>query len=83
MMYDCEKSDRPVVPAKPSNKAAVAAAEMVEERGLAKGTMSEQNTCRTQSRGSVHNAFARVRVYVIARQNPRQEPSAVTPLAGI
>ena len=38
-MHERGKSDSPVVPAKPSNKAASAAAEMVEERGLA-----EENT---------------------------------------
>ena len=38
-MHERGKSDSPVVPAKPLNKAASAAAEMVEERGLA-----EENT---------------------------------------
>lgn len=38
-MHERGKSDSPVVPVKPSNKAASAAAEMVEERGLA-----EENT---------------------------------------
>ena len=36
-MNDRGKSDSPVVPVKPPNKAAYAAAEVVEERGLAKG----------------------------------------------
>ena len=36
-MNERGKSDSPVVPAKPPNKAASAAAEVVEERGLAKG----------------------------------------------
>ena len=36
-MHERGKSDSPVVPAKPPNKAASAAAEVVEERGLAKG----------------------------------------------
>ena len=36
-MHDRGKSDRPVVPAKPPNKAAAAAAEAVEGRGPAKG----------------------------------------------
>ena len=41
-MNEREKSDSPVVPAKPPNKSGAAAteAEVVEERGLAKG-----NTC--------------------------------------
>ena len=36
-MNEGGKSDSPVVPAKPPNKAASAAAEVVEERGLAEG----------------------------------------------
>jgi hypothetical protein len=38
-MHERGKSDSPVVPAKPPNKAASAAAEVVKERGLAKGNM--------------------------------------------
>jgi len=41
-MHDREKSDRPVVPVKPSNKPAVAGAEMVEERGLPKGNAASE-----------------------------------------
>ena len=37
-MHDRGKSDSPIVPAKPSNKAVRAAAEAVEGRGLAKGS---------------------------------------------
>ncbi len=36
-MHDREKSDRPVVPAKPSNKPGVPGAEVVEGRGLPEG----------------------------------------------
>jgi len=36
-MNECGKSDSPVVPAKPPNKTVRAVAEVVEERGLAKG----------------------------------------------
>ena len=36
-MHERGKSDSPVVPAKPPNKAASAVAEVVEERGLAEG----------------------------------------------
>jgi RNA-directed DNA polymerase len=39
-MHERGKSDSPVVPAKPPNNAASAAAEVVEERGLAKGNMT-------------------------------------------
>ena len=50
MMHDSRKSDRPIVPTKPSNKAEPSAAEGVEGRGLAKGNTDEQNAPRTQSR---------------------------------
>ena len=43
-MYEYGKSDSPVVPAKPLNKTAQAAAEVVEERGLAK----ENTTSKTR-----------------------------------
>ncbi len=55
------KSDRPVVPTNPPNKASSTAAEVVEGRGLAKGNAGEQNTSRTQSRTHVPNALTRVR----------------------
>ncbi len=44
------KSDRPVVPAKLSNNAALAAAEVVEGRGVTKGNTGQQNASRTQGR---------------------------------
>ena len=49
-MHERGKSDRPVVPAKPPNKAGRPVAEAVEGRGLAKGNTDEHNTSRTQSR---------------------------------
>ncbi len=57
------KSDRPVVPRKPSNKAAgaLAAAERVEGRGLAKGKSRQHSRSRTQSRGILHWALERIR----------------------
>ena len=61
MMHGREKSDSPVVPEKPTNKAARAAAEPVEERGGAKGNVEQQSTYRTQSRGRVSQALVRVR----------------------
>ena len=54
-------SDRPVVPAKPPNKAGPSAPEAVEGRGLAKGNASQQNTHRTQCRAGVPSALERVR----------------------
>jgi RNA-directed DNA polymerase len=41
-MHERGKSDSPVVPAKPPNNAALAAAEAVEERGLAKGNAASE-----------------------------------------
>lgn len=62
MMYGRGKSDRPVVPGKPSNNAGPSAAEGVEGRGLAKGNGVQQNTLRTQSRmEGVPSALDRVR----------------------
>lgn len=65
------KSDRPIVPKKPSNKVTqggpgsgshyVETAERVEGRGLAKGNLSQQPRDRTQSRGPLSNALERIR----------------------
>jgi len=41
-MNDRGKSDRPVVPEKPPNNAAEAAAEAVEERGLPEGNTGRE-----------------------------------------
>lgn len=60
MMYEHGKSDNPIVPEKLPNKAEMAA-EAVEERGLAKGNRSEQNTLRTQGRAGVQSALGRIR----------------------
>ena len=81
VMYDVGKSDRPVLSTKSPNKAGQPAAEAMEKRGLAKGNTGEQNALRTQCRQGAHSALERVRQP--RRQNPRQEPSAVAPLAGI
>jgi group II intron reverse transcriptase/maturase len=61
MMNGRGKSDSSVVPGKPPNKAARAAAEAVEGRGLAKGNPPERNAPRTQSRKGVPSALERVR----------------------
>jgi len=57
------KSDRPIVPKKPANKAGGAplAAERVEERGLAKGNLQQQNKVRTQSRDALQSKLERIR----------------------
>lgn len=61
VMYDQGKSDRPIVPAKLPNNAGQPAAEVVEGRGLAKGSTDEQNASRTQCRTSAPSALDRVR----------------------
>lgn len=61
MMNGRGKSDRPIVPTKPPNKAARWAAEAVEGRGLAKGNSFQCNAHRTQGRVSASSALERVR----------------------
>ncbi len=65
MMYDDGKSDSSIVPVKSANNdergVFVSSAEQVEERGLAKGNVDQQNVCRTQSRESMSSALDRVR----------------------
>ncbi|KYF91370.1 hypothetical protein BE17_01145 [Sorangium cellulosum] len=76
MMHDSRKSDRPVVPTKPSNNAEPSAAEGVEGRGMAKGNTDEQNAPRTQSRiEGVPSALDRVRQR--ARQNRKTKFTAL------
>jgi group II intron reverse transcriptase/maturase len=67
MMNEPGKSDRSIVPEKSPNKAGSAAAEGTEGRDLAKGSLRQQNTLRTQSRGSVPSALERVRA--VARKD--------------
>lgn len=61
MTHDTRKSDRSILPAKPSNNADKTAAETVEGRDLAKGNTDQQNALRTQCRQSVPSALDRVR----------------------
>ena len=61
MMHEREKSDRSIVPKKPTNKAGKPVAEPVEGREWAKGNADRQSTRRTQGRGSVSQALDRVR----------------------
>ena len=60
-MYGDGKSHSPIVPTKLPNKAARAAAEAVEERGLAKGKTLERNRFRTQGRQILSNTLERIR----------------------
>src|SRR6202140_3646550 len=55
------KSDRPTVPGKSPNNPGHRAAEGMEGRGLAKGTLPQQNAFRTPSRGDAPSALERVR----------------------
>jgi RNA-directed DNA polymerase len=56
MMDRRRKSDTPIVPEKPPNKAGLSAAEVVEERGVTKGNPLEQNALRTQSRAGASSS---------------------------
>lgn len=60
-MHEPEKSDLPIVPGKPANKAGWPAAEPVEGRGKAEGKAGLQSTVRTQSRAAVSQAQDRLR----------------------
>jgi group II intron reverse transcriptase/maturase len=60
-MNEHGKSDRPVVPVKPPNKAGQPAAEGVEGRGLAKGNLQQQNALRAPDREGAPSALERVR----------------------
>jgi RNA-directed DNA polymerase len=60
-MSAMEKSDSPEVAMKQANKAASAAAELVERRGGAKENAGLQNTVRTLSREAVSRAQTRIR----------------------
>ena len=75
MMNGRGKSDSPVVPGKPPNKAEGPAAEAVEGRGLAKGNSPERNALRTQSRASAPSALERVRQ--AARRDRKQRFTAL------
>ena len=58
------KSDRPIVPVKPSNKGVVSAtppAERVEGRGRPKGNSEGQTRSRAQIRSGLQQALDRVR----------------------
>jgi RNA-directed DNA polymerase len=60
-MRATEKSDLPEVARKRANRAATAAAELVERRGGTKENAELQSTVRTQSREAVSRAQARIR----------------------
>jgi RNA-directed DNA polymerase len=74
-MHEPEKSDSPIVPRKPANKAISFAAELVEGRGGAAGNASLQSTVRTQSRAAVSQAQARIREAV--NRNKKEKLTAL------
>ncbi len=75
MMDGRGKSDSPVVPGKPPNKAEEPAAEVVEGRGLAKGKPPESNAPRTQGRTGALSALERVRQ--VAQKDRKQRFTAL------
>jgi group II intron reverse transcriptase/maturase len=60
-MHERGKSDSPVVPAKPPNKAAQAVAEAVEERGLAEGNTAGKTRPGRRAEQGAPSALDRVR----------------------
>ena len=60
-MYERGKSDSPVVPTKPPNKAGRPAAEVVEERGLAEGNTDDPTRPGRSAGPGVPSGLDRVR----------------------
>ena len=86
VVHGCRESDSFRVPRKPSNKSRpMRPAEQVEGRELAKGNVAEHTRSRTQRRGLLSQALSRVRAgtYGCLHVDPRQEPGAGVPHAGI
>jgi RNA-directed DNA polymerase len=75
LMHEPEKSDPVVVAMKPTNKAARAAAELVERRTETKGNADQHRTRRAQDRESVSQALERVRQ--AARQRKKERFTAL------
>jgi hypothetical protein len=71
MMHGHGKSDSLIVLTKLPNKAACAAAEAVEERGLVKGKTLERNMSRTQSRKHMSSALERIRQAASSERSKR------------
>ena len=86
MVHGCRESDSFIVPRKPANKGRPRGpAEPVEGRERAKGNVAEETRSRTQRRGLLSHALSRVRQASlgVCTSDPRQEPGAVVPHAGI
>ena len=70
-MNGCGKSDGPVVPAKPTNKAAIAAAEPVEERGSTKGNTASKTRPGHRAGQDATSALDRVRQVAVRDKEAR------------
>ena len=70
-MNGCGKSDGPVVPAKPTNKVAVATAEPVEERGSTKGNTASKTRPGHSAGQDAPSALDRVRQVAIRDKEAR------------
>src|SRR5450759_4977913 len=70
-MNEGGQSHSPVVPAKPANNAAEAAAESVEERGLAKGNTGSPARSGHRAGTRVHRGLDRVRRVAISDKEVR------------
>src|SRR3954471_15458506 len=70
-MHERGKSDSPVVPAKPPNKAASAAAEVVEERGLAEGNTASETRPGRRAGMSAPSELDRVRQVAVKDREAR------------
>src|SRR5215208_714302 len=76
MTHGPRKSDSPVVPTKPPNKAVRTVAEVVEGRGPPEGNMGQQNASRTQRR--IHDAPSALdRVRQAARKDRKAKFTAL------
>jgi group II intron reverse transcriptase/maturase len=71
MVHGAGESDSSIVPAKSPNKAAHAAAEAMEGRGLTKGNAGEQNVSRTQGRSNTPSALDRIRERAVRNKEER------------
>src|SRR5450631_3254556 len=71
MMNGTKKSDSSIVPAKPANKVERSTAELVEGDDGTKRNAELQSTVRTQSRGAVSQAQARIRGAVTGNEKEK------------
>ncbi len=71
MTNGAQKSDSPIVPMKPANKAGQPVAELVEGSGGIERNAGVQSTVRTQSREAVSQAQARIREAVNRNQGEK------------